>query len=130
MNEEQVKKYLKENDIQKIKFAFADIDGVLRGKVIHPKKFIDGLETGYGFCDVVWGWDSGDACYDNVKLTGWHTGYPDAMAVVDVQTFRQVPWESDTPFFLADFFFAISPPLLIGLACSRQLARRPHPASG
>ena len=53
MNTEQVITYIKENNIQKIKFAFADIDGILRGKVISTQKFIDGLKGGYGFCDVV-----------------------------------------------------------------------------
>ncbi|MDO3641195.1 glutamine synthetase family protein [Mucilaginibacter sp. L3T2-6] len=121
MNEEQVKKYLKENDIQKIKFAFADIDGVLRGKMIHPKKFIDGLESGYGFCDVVWGWDSSDTVYDNVKLTGWHTGYPDQMCRIDLSTLRNVPWDNDIPFFLADFSKADGNDLA---ACGRSLLKR------
>src|SRR3569833_2112900 len=121
MNEEQVKNYLKENDIQKLNFAFADIDGVLRGKVIHPKKFIDGLESGHGFCDVVWCWDSSDAVYDNVKLTGWHTGYPDQMCRIDLSTLRNVPWDNDIPFFLADFSKADGNDLP---ACGRSLLKR------
>ena len=68
MNKQQILSYLKEKGIDKIKFAFADIDGVLRGKVIHHKKFADGLESGYGFCDVVFGWDSSDVCNENIKL--------------------------------------------------------------
>ena len=103
MNEDQIKTYLKDNDIQKIKFAFADIDGVLRGKVIHKKKFLDGLAGGFGFCDVVFGWDCNDACYDNVKLTGWQTGYPDQQCRIDLSTFRTVPWDENIPFFLGDF---------------------------
>jgi len=103
MNEQQISAYLQENNIQKIKFAFADIDGVLRGKVINAKKFIDGLQTGYGFCDVVFGWDSSDVCYDNTTLTGWHTGYPDKLCYIDLSTFRTVPWQDNIPFFLADF---------------------------
>ena len=121
MNEEQIKKYIKENDIQKIKFGFADIDGVLRGKVIHPIKFMNGLETGYGFCDVVWGWDSSDAIYDNVKLTGWHTGYPDQLCRIDLSTMRNVPWDNDIPFFLADFSKADGEDLP---ACGRSLLKR------
>ncbi|MCR8556322.1 glutamine synthetase family protein [Mucilaginibacter sp. BJC16-A38] len=121
MNEEQIKTYLKENNITKIKFAFADIDGVLRGKVIHPKKFLDGLEGGYGFCDVVWGWDSSDACYDNVKLTGWHTGYPDQMCRIDLATLRNVPWDDNIPFFLGDFSKADGNDLP---ACGRSLLKR------
>jgi glutamine synthetase len=59
--------------------------------------------TGFGFCDVVFGWDSADRAYDNGAFTGWHTGYPDALAVVDPATMRRVPWEGGLPFFLADF---------------------------
>lgn len=103
MNHEQVITYIKENNITKIKFAFADIDGVLRGKVISTKKFLDGLKTGYGFCDVVFGWDSTDACYDNVPFTGWHTGYPDKLCYIDLSTLRNVPWQDNIPFFLADY---------------------------
>ena len=103
MNEDQIITYLKENDIQKIKFAFADTDGILRGKVIHHKKFIDGMRNGYGFCDVVFGWDSSDGTYDNVEVTGWHTGYPDQQCRIDLSTFRTVPWQDNIPFFLADF---------------------------
>jgi len=121
MTEEQIKAYLEENDIQKIKFAFADIDGALRGKVIHKKKFLDGLAGGYGFCDVVWGWDSSDAVYDNVKLTGWHTGYPDQPCRIDLSTFRTVPWDEEIPFFLGDFSKADGNDLP---ACGRSLLKR------
>ena len=103
MNEDQLIAYLKEKDIQKIKFAFADTDGVLRGKVIHVKKFIDGLQSGYGFCDVVFGWDSSDVLNESIQVTGWHTGYPDQPCRIDLSTFRTVPWQDDIPFFLADF---------------------------
>jgi len=103
MDKQQLIDYLNEKDIHKIKFAFADIDGVLRGKIINKQKFIDGLQDGYGFCDVVFGWDSTDTCYDNVAITGWHTGYPDRPCRIDIDTFRTIPWQDDIPFFLADF---------------------------
>ena len=121
MNEQQIKAYLQENDIQKIKFAFADIDGVLRGKVINPKKFLDGLKSGYGFCDVVFGWDSGDVLYDNTKLTGWQTGFPDQTCRIDLSTFRTVPWQDNIPFFLADFSKPTGNDLA---ACPRSLLKR------
>ena len=75
----------------------------MRGKVISFEKFVSIAEKGFGFCDVVFGWDAADSAYDNVTATGWHTGYPDAVATIDLQTFRQVPWENDLPFFLTDF---------------------------
>lgn len=99
----QLLKQLTDQNIQKVKLAITDLDGVLRGKVISFDKFKSIAESGFGFCDVVFGWDSCDVAYDNSEVTGWHTGYPDATAVVDIQTFRQIPWENDLPFFLADF---------------------------
>jgi len=103
MDATQLLAYLDEHDIPKVKFAFADIDGILRGKVISREKFRAGLADGYGFCDVVFGWDSNDVAYDNGTVTGWHTGYPDRPVRIDLGTFRQIPWENDLPFFLADF---------------------------
>ncbi|MFT3934654.1 MAG: glutamine synthetase family protein [Chitinophagaceae bacterium] len=94
---------LAEKNIHKVKLAITDIDGVLRGKVISFDKFKSVAEKGFGFCDVVFGWDANDAAYDNAAYTGWHTGYPDATALVDLQTFRKIPWENGLPFFLADF---------------------------
>jgi len=90
-------------DTRKVKLAVVDIDGILRGKVISFEKFKSVAEKGFGFCDVVFGWDANDLAYDNASYTGWHTGYPDATAVVDLQTFREIPWENDLPFFIADF---------------------------
>lgn len=94
---------LKEQGATKVKLAVTDIDGILRGKVVSFEKFTSIVETGFGFCDVVFGWDSGDVSYDNAKVTGWHTGYPDDTAIIDIDTFREVPWEENIPFFLADF---------------------------
>jgi glutamine synthetase len=94
---------LTEESATKVKLAITDIDGVLRGKLISLEKFRSVVEKGFGFCDVVFGWDAGDQAYDNGQFTGWHTGYPDAIAMIDIGTYRRVPWENDLPFFLAGF---------------------------
>lgn len=94
---------LRNSSQKKVKVAITDIDGILRGKYINLDKFQGALKDGFGFCSVVFGWDSGDTCYDHVDFTGWHTGYPDALAKIDLATFRKVPWDGNVPFFLADF---------------------------
>src|SRR5580704_613362 len=86
--------------VEKVKLAITDVDGILRGKVIAFDKFRSVAEKGLGFCDVVFGWDAEDKAYDNGAFTGWHTGYPDAAVVLDAATFRRVPWEGGIPFFL------------------------------
>lgn len=104
----------------RIKVAITDVDGVLRGKLMRKDKFLSAVESGFGFCDVVFGWDSSDVAYDNATYTGWHTGYPDAQARIDLGTFRQVPWDDDVPFFLADFVDEKENPLGV---CPRSLLK-------
>src|SRR5258708_15238846 len=94
---------LRQSTIGKVKVACSDIDGVLRGKYIHRDKFFSAVESGFGFCDVVFGWDMMDHCYDNTKLTGWQHGFPDALARIDLDTYRTVPWDGGVPFFLGNF---------------------------
>ena len=48
----------------RVKVAVSDIDGILRGKYIHKEKFASAVEGGFGFCDVVFGWDSHDGLQD------------------------------------------------------------------
>jgi len=116
----QVLQALADVHAEKVKVAITDVDGVLRGKVISIEKFLSIAEKGFGFCDVVFGWDAGDVAYDNAKITGWHTGYPDTTASIDVQTFRQVPWENGIPFFLADFSNAAN----VKNICPRTLLKK------
>ncbi|RJE72064.1 glutamine synthetase family protein [Reichenbachiella sp. MSK19-1] len=103
MVKEEIIAAVKNHPSNKIKFAIVDIDGVLRGKYVHKDKFFDGLDSHFGFCDVVYGWDSADKLYDQSSVTGWETGFPDGQARVDLSTFRKVPWDRDVPFFLADY---------------------------
>lgn len=113
--------YVKQHPSGKVKVAVADIDGVLRGKYIAADKFASVIEGRLGFCDVTFGWDMGDVAYDNVKFTGWHTGYPDAQVQLDPATFRKIPWENDVPFFLGDFVNEKQEP---AYTCPRQLLRK------
>ncbi len=106
---------------QKVKVAVSDIDGVLRGKVLHKDKALSALESGFGFCDVVFGWDMMDACYDNTRLTGWQHGFPDALVRLDPATLRHVPWDGGIPFLLGEFVTAAGEPYPL---CPRQVLRR------
>ncbi len=100
---QEILQKLADKNTSKVKLAITDTDGILRGKMISFEKFVSIAEKGFGFCNVVFGWDAGDVAYDNVQYTGWHSGYPDATAVIDFDTFREIPWEDNVPFFLADF---------------------------
>ena len=94
---------IKERDLDFIKVGIFDIDGIMRGKYMSRDKFLSSLEKGFAFCDVVVGWDSQDQLYDNVKITGWHTGYGDADVRILPQTARELPMEEGTILVLGEF---------------------------
>ena len=121
MSTKDMLQYVKDHPSGKVKIAFADIDGVLRGKYMSAEKFLSVIESGMGYCDVVFGWDAADVLYDNVKYTGWHTAYPDSPAVIDPGTFRKIPWENDVPFFLGEFNDHKGGPSPV---CPRQLLKK------
>ncbi|MFA6237946.1 MAG: hypothetical protein WC635_11500 [Bacteriovorax sp.] len=109
LTKDQIINEVKNSSNPKVKVAITDLDGVLRGKYLHKNKFLSAVEGGFGFCDVVFGWDINDLALDGMDFTGWHTGYPDANATLDLNTFRKVPWDNDVPFFLGDFNMDICP---------------------
>ena len=94
---------VEQRKLSHVKVGVFDIDGILRGKYMSRAKFLSALDSGYGFCDVVLGWDCQDQLYDNVKFTGWHTGYPDAPVRILPESCRPLPFEDNNLFFLSEF---------------------------
>jgi glutamine synthetase len=117
---EELRRSFEERGIRKVKVGGFDVDGVLRGKYISLEKFWSALEKGFGFCDVIFGWDVSDQLYDNATVTGWSTGYPDALARIDTATFRVLPDAPDTAHFLVDFHTQDGAP---HPACPRNLLK-------
>jgi glutamine synthetase len=103
----------------RVKVAVADIDGVLRGKVVHVDAFMAAVEAGVAF--NLFGVDLRDRPMDNALVAGKEHGFPDATARIDLATYRKVPWDDNVPFFLGDFVQDdVSPHPL----CARQLLKR------
>ena len=120
MDPTKLREAFEQRGITKVKIGGFDVDGVLRGKYVALDKFWGIVDEGMGFCDVIFGWDIGDALYDNAKVTGWATGYPDTRARIDTSTFRVLPWEANTAAFLIDFF---APDGTSHPACPRSLLK-------
>ncbi|MDH5377143.1 MAG: glutamine synthetase [Gammaproteobacteria bacterium] len=115
---EQAKEIVEQRELQHVKVGVFDADGILRGKYMAKEKFFSALDSGFGFCDVVLGWDSKDQLYDNVRYTGWHTGYPDAPTRIIPDTCRDLPYENQGLFFLAEFYQDAEP------LCPRGVLRK------
>ncbi|MDR5906547.1 glutamine synthetase [Franzmannia qiaohouensis] len=102
-NADDARRLVEERGLTHVKVGMFDMDGVMLGKYMRRDKFFHALDEGFAFCDVVLGWDSKDVLYDNVKYTGWHTGYPDAQLRIVPESCREVPAEGDMLLFLAEF---------------------------
>lgn len=115
---QDARRIVEERKLSHVKVGLFDVDGVMRGKYMSREKFVSALEGGFGFCDVVLGWDSQDQLYDNVAYTGWHTAYPDAPVRIVPSSCRDLPFEAPMLLFLAEF----SPPA--DTLCPRGVLRR------
>jgi glutamine synthetase len=82
-----------------------DIDGILRGKFMSINKFKSAAKSSFGFCSVIFGWDgfSDKTYFRELTISNRENGYGDINAVVDWATYRRLPWEKDSPFFLVSF---------------------------
>lgn len=94
---------LRSRGIKRVKVGGFDVDGVFRGKYMSLAKLEGALATGFGFCDVIFGWDIADVLYDRASVTGWDRGFPDALAVLDPASTRDLPWEPGVALMIADF---------------------------
>jgi len=112
--------FVREAGYDNMKLAVTDLDGVLRGKYVSREKFLAALEKGFGFCDVIFGWDSADELYGEDSYTGWHTAFPDAWARIDPASCRMLPLENQqSALFLADFADSDA-----SVVCPRALLKR------
>ena len=118
LNASNIQSYLEQQPNSHIHVGIFDIDGVLRSKRLRKEKVIHGLKNNLGFCDVIFGWDCGDALYDNINFTGWHTGYPDAKVLLLPETCRAYPFEYGGLLILSE---ACAP---VDQICPRGLLKR------
>jgi glutamine synthetase len=102
-NVRELDEWIEREGIRFFKIGIFDIDGVLRGKYVDRKKLLSAVDSGFGFCDVVLGWDMHDELYERVEVSGWHTGYRDAPVQLDLSTLRRIPLEEETLLLVGSF---------------------------
>ena len=95
--------WIEREGIRFFKIGIFDGDGVMRGKYVDRRKLASAVDKGFGFCDVVLGWDLHDALHPETRVSGWHTGYRDAPVRLDLSTLRRIPWEEDTLLLIGAF---------------------------
>jgi len=102
-NLRELEEWIDHEGVRFFKIGVFDVDGVLRGKYVDRAKLCSAVDQGFGFCDVVLGWDMHDALYDRVEVSGWHTGYRDAPVRLDLRSLRRIPFEDETLLLIGSF---------------------------
>ena len=102
MTKNHVALELEERGATSVKLGLTDIDGVMRGKYLTMDKFASVAADGAGFCDCIFGWDIDDVLLDNLEFSNWDKGFPDVPFRLDLATQRRLPYEGETPFFIAE----------------------------
>lgn len=82
--------------VQTIRVVYPDLHGVQRGKDV-PLTELDRAARGLNFCWAVMGTD-----LQHTPVVGGELGYPDMLAIPDLSTLVELPWEPDVACALAD----------------------------
>lgn len=80
-----------------VRVIFSDLHGVARGKDVPASEFDRIAERGIHFCSATMGTD-----LRHTPVVGGDEGYPDMLAVPDLVTLFQVPWEPGVSTCIAD----------------------------
>jgi glutamine synthetase len=83
--------------VSSVRVVFADLHGVQRGKDVPLAEFDRVAQHGVTFCWAVMGTD-----LRHTPVVGGELGYPDMIAMPDLSTLVQVPWEPDMALCLSD----------------------------
>ena len=98
---------LRHRGVETVIFAGADTHGIMRGKRLPVAELTRAAERGIALCEVIWALpvDELEPVQPPPGHSGYfpRAGYPDMLAVPDLETARIVPWHEGTALLLCDF---------------------------
>ncbi len=99
---EQIKQYIDQHNIQRVRIGYTDFNGIMRGKMIGVDKCLSALQSGMNFYDGIIGGSIQDDAIPGLKSTGWHSGFADSKLDIVINSCRHIPFEEGTLFFLSE----------------------------
>ena len=98
---------LRRRGVETVILAGADTHGIMRGKRVPIGELDRAAERGIALSDVIWALpvDELQPIQPPPGHDGWfpRDGYPDMLAMPDLETARLVPWHDRTALLLCDF---------------------------
>lgn len=124
---QEIKKELEKDE--RVKVAGVDLDGILRGKVMTKSKFLSILESGFGFCSVIFGWDMHDKTYpEELSVSNAANGTFVSGLRIGKEYSRVIVVQAQKTFFLTLYLFSVWSHRIQGHYCnSRPLYIQTHP---
>jgi glutamine synthetase len=98
----EVEAHCKEYEIRTIECVFPDAQGLPRGKRIPVRHFLDTAYHGFELANAALVWGRRCDVIQDVAYTNFDTGYPDMVAVPDLDSFRPVPWHPGAASVICD----------------------------
>ncbi len=98
----KIKKIIEENEIHTVEIGFADVAGILRGKRVSARNFINNAEKGFFLSKATLVWDIQCSVFPGVDLANFENGYPDLVAKPILSSFKKLPWRQGSAFVLCD----------------------------
>ena len=97
---------LRRRGVETVILAGADTHGIMRGKRLPIAELDRAAQHGIALCDVIWALpvDELEPVQPPAGHDGWfpRAGYPDVLAVPDLETARIVPWHDRTALLLCE----------------------------
>ena len=107
---------IKRNNLEVVRFSFADQHGILRGKTLSRDAEISALTSGYSITSTLLLKDTSHRSVYPVFAQGGGLdskqleGGADLIMVADAATFRVLPWTSNSGWILCDLYFSDGDP--------------------
>ncbi|HET8756984.1 MAG TPA: glutamine synthetase family protein [Solirubrobacteraceae bacterium] len=122
MQLDDLKKKVKDGEIDTVLLAFTDMQGRLQGKRLTAGFFLDSvLDHGAEGCNSLLAVDVDMNTVSGYAMSSWDTGYGDFVMRPDMDTLRVVGWHDGTALVLADLEWEDGRPVV---ASPRQILRR------
>jgi glutamine synthetase len=122
MQLDDLKKKVKDGEIDTVLLGFTDMQGRLQGKRLTAEFFLDSVvEHGAEGCNYLLAVDVDMNTVSGYAMSSWDLGYGDFEMTPDMDTLREVPWHEGTALVLADLAWSDHSPVV---ASPRQILRR------
>jgi glutamine synthetase len=131
---------LRRRGVETVILAGADTHGIMRGKRVPIAELDRAAEHGIALSEVVWAlpMDELEPVHPPAGHDGWfpRDGYPDMLAMPDLETARLVPWHHRTALLLCDFVdrdgraIPLSPRAVLRSVIDRAVAMGVEPIVG